>query len=256
MAHISSLGAARFTDLSMALIPGGATGAPPFQQMEAIAAAISSGATGLSHTGALATALSGTGIANAASISNTDAPSLFRAPVSVATTTYSELTHAQQFVRITHIKEFPAMGTPANIVKVPVYGKKNSVQIQGQADAPTMELTLNYIPALWADGYVHGGTDTVPLKMFPKVGDGNVYLFRFTLMDRKPEGYNALAGDTANEGSIADDITDNVSTVENTSYYFLGKIEALEVTPSLTDAITAKLTVAVQSEIYGAFTVG
>jgi hypothetical protein len=262
MAHISSLGAARFADLSMALIPGGAATAPPFQQMEKILAAIATGQNGLTNDNAvnpaMAAAMAGTGGgAGAVAISSATVPSLFRS-LAVAPVVSYTAAEGKKFVRITHVKEFPAMGTPANIVKVPVYGKKNSVQIQGQADSPTMELTLNYIPALWADGHIYCGTDVSPQKTFAKVGDGFVYLFRFTLMDRKPEGYNALTDDTAldTDGSIADGILTGIDVVENTSYYFLGKIEALEVTPSLTDAITAKLTIAVQSEIVGAFTVG
>jgi len=47
-------------------------------------------------------------------------------------------------VRMPSVREFPSIGTPANIVNVPVYGQKTSSQVQGQADAPTLEVTVNY----------------------------------------------------------------------------------------------------------------
>src|SRR6056300_296954 len=48
-------------------------------------------------------------------------------------------------VRMPSVREFPSIGTPANIVNVPVYGQATSSQVQGQADAPSLEITVNYI---------------------------------------------------------------------------------------------------------------
>jgi hypothetical protein len=207
-----------------------------------------SGVNGSNNT-ALGTALTAVGVTGASQ-------ALFSSEVvSADTINAPALAASPKYVRIRHIKEFPTIGTPANIVKVPNYGKKNSIQIQGQADAPTMEVTLNYIPALWADGNVYGGTDAATSKTFAKIGDGRVYIFRFSLLDTRPEGYDAEVDASGDGDAIGGDGSTSLNQVENTSYYFLGKLEALEVTPSLTDAITAKLTIAVQSEVYGAFTV-
>ena len=52
---------------------------------------------------------------------------------------------------VTNLREFPSVGTPANIVNVPQYGQSISSQISGQADAPTLEFTLNYIPTAHAN---------------------------------------------------------------------------------------------------------
>jgi hypothetical protein len=140
-----------------------------------------------------------------------------------------------EFVRITHLKEFPALGTPANITKVPEYGSKTSKQVQGQADLPNMEITLNYIPSLWANAYVHDEEGNIRQ---PRVGDGKTYVFRFTLLGTEPSGYT----------------TSELRDSEHSCFYFLGKVEAIEVTSSLTEAMTAKLTISVQSEIKGAYT--
>lgn len=136
------------------------------------------------------------------------------------------------FIRIKNVREFPAMGTPPNVVNVPVYGQATSQQIQGQADAPSMELQLNYVASDWA-------ADTELGKI---VGDGNQYLFRFTLLNAQPPGYTEMT------------IAGTVGTpVQNTMWFWVGKLEALQVTPQLTDANTATLTLTIQSDTYGAF---
>lgn len=137
-------------------------------------------------------------------------------------------------LRITNVREFPAMGTPPNVVNVPVYGSATSQQIQGQADAPSMELTLNYIAADWASGTTLGEL----------VGDGNQYIFRFSLLNSKPEGVEGYASSATGLGDV-----------QNSQYFWVGKIEALQVTPQLTDANTATITITIQSDFFGAYTI-
>ena len=138
---------------------------------------------------------------------------------------------AADYERITDVREFPSVGTPANIVNVPVYGQKTSAQVQGQADAPSLEVTVNYIAADWASGTTLGDM----------VGDGIQRVFRVTLLNTTPTGYDMTAG--------------SLGTVENSTYYFIGKIEALLVNPQLTDATTATITLSTQSDFIGAFTI-
>ncbi len=138
------------------------------------------------------------------------------------------------FVRIKNVREFPSMGTPPNVVNVPVYGSSTSQQIQGQADAPSMEITLNFVGVDWADD----GTAILGTM----VGDGLQHVFRFTLMNAKPAGYASTDGATG------------VGSVANSQYFWIGKLEALQVSPQLTDANTATITITVQSDFYGAYT--
>jgi hypothetical protein len=137
---------------------------------------------------------------------------------------------ANTYVRIKNVREFPAMGTPPNVVNVPVYGASTSQQIQGQADAPSMEITLNLVASEWAKTTELG-------KM---VADGKQYLFRFALLNSAPNGYGSTAT--------------GLATVQNTQYFWIGKLEAMQVSPQLTDANTATITITIQSEFYGAFT--
>jgi hypothetical protein len=141
------------------------------------------------------------------------------------------------FARIQNVREFPNMGTPPNIVKVPVYGVKQSQQIQGQADAPTMEITLNFVPSDWSSS-----------NLGSFVNDGITRAFRFALLNSQPAGYSSSTPAGGIAGSIA-------SPIANSIYYWTGRMEALLVKPSLTDATTAVLTLSMQSDFYGAYTV-
>jgi hypothetical protein len=136
------------------------------------------------------------------------------------------------FWRIQNVREFPSIGTPANIVNVPVYGSKTSRQVQGQADSPTIEITLNYVPSDWAPT-----TNTLGAT----IGNGKQYLFRFTLLNAQPASYATTTG--------------GLGTVGNSQWYWQGKMESLLVNPQLTDANTATLTISVQSDFYGAYTI-
>jgi hypothetical protein len=142
------------------------------------------------------------------------------------------------FCRIKNVREFPAMGTPPNVVNVPVYGSATSQQIQGQADAPSMEITLNFVAAEWAkeSGNILGNM----------VGDGKQYVFRFGLLNSSPTGAGATKFASTTSG---------LGTVQNSQYYWVGKLEALQVTPQLTDANTATITITIQSDFFGAYTV-
>jgi hypothetical protein len=144
---------------------------------------------------------------------------------------------ANSFIRIQNIREFPALGTPANIVQVPSYGQKTTSQIQGQADAPTLEIQLNFIGSDWASDTTLGAL----------VGNGKVYPFRFALL-------NAVPTNTNTQIQYASTAT-GVGSVQNSMWYWYGKLEALQVNPQLTDANTATLTLSAQGEFRGAFTI-
>jgi len=206
MSHISSIGAALFSDLSIHV--------------------------GASLTTDVTLPATPTAITNWASLFTTQAPAdgVDSAVGDIAST---------KFHRIENVREFPSIGTPPNIVKVPVFGQATSQSIQGQADAPQLEVTINYIPTMWASSTLLGQL----------VGDGVVHAFRFTLLNADPPGFSSVAGAT----SLGGDTSDGTTTA-NTQYFWLGKIEALLVKPALTDATTATLTLSIQSDFYGAFT--
>lgn len=193
MAHISSIGAGLFSDLSIAA----PAAAPAFSTLD----------TAIEFNALFATEIASTGGVKA----------------------------ANTFVRVANVREFPSMGTPPNIVNVPTYGQKSSQQIQGQSDAPSLEITINYIPADWAAGTILGDM----------VGSGSLSVFRFSLLNAEPSG----TGDTKYASTNA-----GIGTVQNSIYYWIGKVEAMLVNPQLTDANTATVTMSIQSKFFGAYT--
>jgi len=127
--------------------------------------------------------------------------------------------------RMPSVREFPSIGTPANIVNVPVYGQATSSQIQGQADAPSLEVTVNYVPS--------------DMAAFHDLVGEQVY-FRFMMADE------AI--------TLSDSIASTIAA-GNTEFYFKGKIEAILVNPQLTDANTATVTLSAQTDFFGPATV-
>jgi hypothetical protein len=203
MPHINSLGAAMYTDLAVA-------------------------------TGVIT---SNTAVAATAPVLPADTSSISGfAPLFADETTAI----AGAFRRVKNVRDFPSIGTPANIVNVPTYGSKTSRTIQGQADAPSLEVTINYIPSDWAKGSASG---TVLGNM---VGDGVSRVWRFTLLNVDS------AGSTPGTKYSTDPL--GLGTVQNSQFFFYGKLESLLVNPSLTDATTATLAFSLQSEFFGAYT--
>jgi hypothetical protein len=147
---------------------------------------------------------------------------------------------AGAFVRVKNVREFPSMGTPPNIVNVPTYGQKTSQQIQGQSDAPNLEITMNFVASDWADGTVLG-------KM---VGDGKQYVMRFSLLNAEPPSYKSKGA-----GNLGGTSASGAGSVENSVWYWVGKVEAIVVNPQLSDANTATITLSLQSKFFGAYTV-
>jgi len=160
-------------------------------------------------------------INNVTPLAATDTAVEFAALFVGATPGTADATH----LRMPSVREFPSIGTPANIVNVPVYGQSISSQVQGQADAPSLEVTINYVAA-----------DMVPFHALV----GTSVTFRFMM---------ASAALTADESAAT------LIATANTKFYWKGKIEAILVNPSLTDATTATVTISTQSDFVGPATV-
>jgi hypothetical protein len=147
-------------------------------------------------------------------------------------------TASGDYVEIKNIRDMPSFGTPANIVKVPVYGQAQTQSIGAQSDAPDLELTINYVPSEWAKLNASFATSG---SLGDAVADGIAKVFQFALLPSKPTNLNALAG--------------GVGTVPNALIYFVGKVESLLVNPARDDASTATVALSIQSDFFGPYTV-
>lgn len=120
---------------------------------------------------------------------------------------------------IGNLRELPAVGDPANIVNVPQFGRNTSIQIQGQADAPTFEFTVNW----------QGDNDATIAP------SDTVYGWKMTMAEEDKSTYEAA---------------DKFDT-----FHFLGRVVSRTVTPNLTDSRQATVTIALQSDTFGPFTI-
>jgi hypothetical protein len=139
-----------------------------------------------------------------------------------------------KFVEIKNMREFPSFGTPPNIVNVPVFGQPISAQIQAQSDAPNLSFTVNYTPEEWK-------TTSAPGSL---VGDGKPYVFQLSLCSAKPPSLITTAG------------ASGLGAVGNASWYFVGRLDAIQINTSVSDAVTAEIAVSMPTgRFYGPFTV-
>ena len=156
------------------------------------------------------------------------------------------------YVEIKNVRDMPALGTPANIVKVPVYGQAQTQSIGAQSDAPDLELTVNFVPSDWSkanSAFANPNTTTAGTgTLGDAVGEGVAKVFQVALLTAKPVSL-MTGGTTANVGGSA------ASPVPNALIYFVGKVESLLVTPARDDAMTATVALSIQSDFYGPYTV-
>ena len=130
-------------------------------------------------------------------------------------------------VHVGNIREFPSLGTPANVVNVPVYGQSTSSQVAGQSDAPSLDFTINYIPAVHA-----------PLDDLRKAGTSCI--FRVRISDEAA---------TVGEGGAASLVDD--AEVKFSDFFFIGTVASFEVTPGLTDSLQASFTLTIDGDFVG-----
>jgi len=188
MAHISSIGASKFTTLDF-----------------------------------VANAVNNTNSASA------DLHALFasNSTTILATNTATDETPEAAVKHVGNIREFPSLGTPANIVNVPVYGKASSSQVSGQSDAPSLEFTLNYIPA-----------DHAALDTLRKSATRLCFRVRIADADITADASGILTADNADK--FAD-------------FYFFGTIASFEVAPSLSDSLQATISLTIEGDFSGPF---
>lgn len=188
MAHISSIGASKFTTLDYVLNTA-------------------------NSDASTAAALNDLFISNQTAILATDA-ALDETPESAV-------------VHVGNIREFPSLGSPANIVNVPVYGASVSSQVSGQSDNASLEFSLNYIPS------DHHSLDAIRKA-------GSRLCFRVRLAD---------ADITVSASRIV--TADNADTFAD--FFFFGKIASFEIQPGLTDALQATMSLSIEGGFNGPF---
>lgn len=148
------------------------------------------------------------------------------------------------------VREFPNLGIPANVVKVPQYGQPTTSQITGQSDAPNMDFTFNYVPK------DHAFIDDLR-------SNGTKSLYRVRLSNAEQfiangGGDNASGGtDPANTTGIVLPRETKVTTTseyrEFSDFFFFGTVASFEIIPSLTDSNQLKVSLTIDGQLTGPF---
>ena len=199
MAHINSIGAGLYAELGVnATTTAGASGS-----VTALASALTRASTGFT-----------------ASQSNPTAGWLD--PGNASETARSG------FAAVANVRELPAVGTPANVVNVPRYGSTTTLQISGQADAPTLEFTFNYVPGEATQRLLQADVGSATVRTF---------VVRLSNSDASLTRRAALG-----------------ATVQFSDFVFNATVSSFLVTPSLTDANQATMSLAVATDIDGPLT--
>ena len=128
-----------------------------------------------------------------------------------------------------NVREFPSVGTPANVVNVPVYGQSTSSQVAGQSDAPSLEFSLNYVASEHAE-----------LDALRKAGTRLLFRVRMT------DSSNLAPASAPNLGVPTAYVDDEFS-----DFYFFGTIASFEITTNLTDSIQASISLTVEGDFVG-----
>lgn len=174
------------------------------------------------------------------------ATSTFSASVLAALFNGQTTSPRADYVEIPGIRDMPSFGTPANIVKVPLYGQAQTQSIGAQSDAPDLEFTINFVPGVWqksGTAFQNNGQTLGTGTLGDAVGDGINKVFQVALLTAKPNNLNTTAG------------AGGIGTVPNALIYFVGKIESLLINPARDDAMTATVALSIQSDFFGPYTI-
>lgn len=171
-------------------------------------------------------------IANTANDANSSAGDLHalfcdNSATILATDTATDETVVSGVAHVGNIREFPSLGTPANIVNVPVYGQSASSQVAGQSDAPSLEFTVNYVPS------AHAALDTLR-----KNNTRICFRVRISDADITKDADGIMLADNADK--FAD-------------FYFFGTIASFEISPSLSDSLQATIALTIEGDFSGPF---
>jgi hypothetical protein len=136
---------------------------------------------------------------------------------------------SDDFLRIQNIGEFPNVGNESAIINVPVFGQAITAQIQGQGDKSPLAIQINYVAEDWKPGTPRGAL----------IDNYNDAVFRLALCNSIPASYASTS--------------DGLGSIENSQYFWIGRLKTLEVFAKVSGATSATLTMVRNSNFYGAY---
>ena len=139
-------------------------------------------------------------------------------------------------VDLGNIRDMPSFGTPANIIKVPEFGRDQTLSIGAQPDAPDLEFTINFVGSDWDE-------EASATVVGDYVSDGRTRPMMISMLSSEASSNNIGEGGA---GGIAGAL--------NATIFFAGRIESALFNPMRDDASTVTVALSVQSNFYGPVT--
>ena len=134
-----------------------------------------------------------------------------------------------------NIRDMPSFGTPANIIKVPVYGRDQTLSVGAQPDAPDLEFTINYVGSEWDADATADSINSIK-------ADGVTRPMMVSLLSSQ-----------ADSSRIGQDGTGGLAAVPNGVIFFGGRVESALFNPMRDDAATVTVALSVQTDFFGPF---
>ena len=138
-------------------------------------------------------------------------------------------------VDLGNIRDMPSFGTPANIIKVPEFGRDQTLSIGAQPDAPDLEFTINFVGSDWDE-------EASATVVGDYVSDGRTRPMMISMLSSEASGSNIGESGTGIGGAL------------NATIFFAGRIESALFNPMRDDASTVTVALSVQSNFFGPVT--
>ena len=136
-----------------------------------------------------------------------------------------------EFVRFKNITSLPRVCGTVKMISSPVYGVDDKRNVKGQSENDAMAVEMAYISADW------NRQDSVLGRI---VGSKKKHVFRLTLLNREPDGYG----------------NNQLASVENSIWYWVGRISSASVKSGLSGANTITVSLLTSSDFTGPVTAG
>ena len=143
---------------------------------------------------------------------------------------------ASRRIDMGNIRDMPSFGTPANIIKVPVYGRDQTLSVGAQPDAPDLEFTINYVGSEWDADATADSINSIK-------ADGVTRPMMVSLLSSQSD--SSRMGMEGGGG---------LSQVPNGVIFFGGRVESALFNPMRDDAATVTVALSVQTDFFGPFT--
>ena len=140
-------------------------------------------------------------------------------------------TGSNTLVDLGNIRDMPSFGTPANIIKVPEFGRDQTLSIGAQPDAPDLEFTINFVGSDWDE-------EASATVVGDYVSDGRT----------RPMMISMLSSEASSSALR------HVGGALNATIFFAGRIESALFNPMRDDASTVTVALSVQSNFFGPVT--